>query len=119
MRPSGTTATQRVWAAGSPERDDRQQRVVEEERDGDDEQGEDLHEEVDDSLLEEHGERLDIGGHAGEQDARLLLGVEADALAVHVAEHPNAKLFVEPLTETTRVTPRAHPSRAATITAPT
>ena len=65
MRPSGTTATQQRGRQGHQERDERQEWVVEEERNGDDEQGEDLHEEVDDSLLEEHGERLDIGGHAG------------------------------------------------------
>ena len=79
--------------------DDGQQRVVAEEQTGDHHQGQGLHREVDDPLLEQHRQGLDVRGHPGQQHARLLVGVEVHALALHVGEGSDAEALHQPLAE--------------------
>ena len=79
--------------------DDGQQRVVAEQQTGDHHQGQGLHREVDDPLLEQHRQGLDVRGHPGQQHARLLVGVEVHALALHVGEGSDAEALHQPLAE--------------------
>ncbi len=81
------------------QRDRRQQRVVHIQRSRDHHQRECLHQQVDDALLEQHRQGLDVRGHAGHQHPGALRGEEADALALHVREHPDAQCLVELLAE--------------------
>jgi len=81
------------------ESDHREQRVVYEHQRGDDDQGECLHQEVDDAILKENGQSLDVGRHPSEQHARLFVRVVVDALSLHVAENSNTKRLVEAFPE--------------------
>ena len=97
--PEPETQRKRRWQ-GDGQCDDGEEWVVDEQGNGDHRKGEDLHEQVDDALLEQDGQCLDVGRHSSEQDTGLLVGVPVESLALHVAEHAQSQLLVEGLAET-------------------
>ena len=76
-----------------------QQRVVDEQDDRDHHQRERLHGDVDETFLEQQGERLYVAGHAGHQHARFLFGVEIQREPLQMREDPHPQLVQEPLSE--------------------
>ena len=77
------------------EADQRQGGVQHEQVGSDDDEGHALYDELDQSLLEQHGQRLDVAGHPGHQHPGALGGEEAERLALEVAEHPDPQFVDE------------------------
>ena len=80
---------------------DQCQRGVEYEQVGGDHyEGHALHDELDEALLEQHGQGLDVGGHPCHQHPGAFGGEEAQRLALEVAEHPDSQLVDEAFADT-------------------
>ena len=77
--------------------DEAQLRVHDPERDADAEERDEVHEGVDEAVLEELRQRVDVGRHAGHDPARHLLLVVVDAEPLQVREHLDAQPVQHPL----------------------
>ena len=75
---------------------ERELRVDEDERDADADERHEVHERVDETVLQQLRERVDVGGHAGHDAARHLLLVVVDAEPLEMGEHLDPQRVQEP-----------------------